>query len=234
MNFLKKSLCSLIFLVSYQSQACSCDGFASFCESTNSESRVAIMYAIEKGDTLSDFGQGKYVKFVIVQNLQNAFASDTITAIGDLGGAMCDIPVSTLFNIGDTIISNGSFSSCSQGYLRVQNNQVIGHISRSLNDSMPLEKFVENINACSALSLSYGANIYPNPASDFLFVTVEDEFMSLHNIEIVDASGKVCLQILQTLEGKVEFSLADLTSGIYFVHAYNNDEKLLTEKLVVF
>ncbi|NRA39456.1 MAG: T9SS type A sorting domain-containing protein [Planctomycetes bacterium] len=190
------------------------------------------MTAIEEGDTLYQGIPGNYVKFRIIENLHNEFSSDTITAIGGFGGSICDISVAQIFNVGDTIISSGSFETCSRGWLRLKGTIVSGFISDDLSE-IPLEEFKSSIEACTGLTNGFNVSVFPNPVTDIVFISIQDEFGSLHDIQIVSATGEICIQALQTYEDGLILSLAGLSSGIYYLYCYNASGIIHREKLMV-
>ena len=79
---------------------------------------------------------------------------------------------------------------------------------------------------------SWSIKLYPNPASDELFIGINLENEEL-NIQIIDVTGKVVTnEYLRTKEfiGRLNLSLKD---GIYFVNLTNKNKETIVKKLVI-
>ncbi len=72
--------------------------------------------------------------------------------------------------------------------------------------------------------------IYPNPASDFISVTIDNHFTDII-LDMFDLSGK--LVIHQTITNQWIVSTGQLASGIYMVRIKSGDELIHTEKVVI-
>ena len=70
--------------------------------------------------------------------------------------------------------------------------------------------------------------LYPNPASEFIFV--ETEGITIENIKITDAIGNIVLPIGDISGGKI--NLFDLSNGIYFIKITTNTHQTIYKKFV--
>lgn len=90
--------------------------------------------------------------------------------------------------------------------------------------------------ATASILTSNLSNIYPNPAKDFVNVTVQAKADGQVNIAVIDATGKVCIQQQRTLKAgynKLLLNTAELNQGIYFVQTTSNDGEVKTSKLSI-
>ncbi|OIQ21697.1 MAG: secretion protein [Flavobacterium sp. MedPE-SWcel] len=74
-----------------------------------------------------------------------------------------------------------------------------------------------------------GLNIYPNPAVSTNRIYITSKSIQSKKIEIYDVLGKKVLQ--STINGR-EFSVTNLTSGVYFIKI-KEGEATATRKLIV-
>lgn len=82
----------------------------------------------------------------------------------------------------------------------------------------------------SALQLS----VNPNPFNDILSVNIMTKYAGMHEILLVDASGKIVLHTQKDMpEGEqgIQLNLETLYSGIYFLQL-NNQQTSVTQKIV--
>ena len=74
------------------------------------------------------------------------------------------------------------------------------------------------------------ATVYPNPASDLLNVSIEQEVGAVE-LSVIDLYGRVVLQ-QNTQATNVELDLAKLANGMYFLRLENENFKQI-EKFVI-
>jgi uncharacterized repeat protein (TIGR02059 family) len=75
--------------------------------------------------------------------------------------------------------------------------------------------------------------IYPNPASDFLTISIEDPTLQPDLIRIIDFSGKIVYEKVVSPDIKnVQFPL-NLNSGIYYINLSKDRLTLFDQKLIV-
>lgn len=73
-------------------------------------------------------------------------------------------------------------------------------------------------------------SIYPNPAKNALYIQTEQGIKA--NMTIRDISGEVLLEEKCESHGVLEFSIARLSAGIYFVTLVKEQARPLTKKLI--
>ena len=74
-------------------------------------------------------------------------------------------------------------------------------------------------------------NIYPNPTSGN-FVISSDKFIMKGNVEILNILGETVFKENISNESKIEISLKNVSSGIYFVKVFDG-EVSFCKKLIV-
>lgn len=80
-------------------------------------------------------------------------------------------------------------------------------------------------------------SLYPNPASESIFIKINSNAAENTVIKIIDSSGKLKFKITQLLnngENNLKFSLQEmnLPNGIYFIHV-NSNSMSTTKKIIV-
>lgn len=75
--------------------------------------------------------------------------------------------------------------------------------------------------------LSNNNNIYPNPASDKIFINSENKIVA---ISIFDITGKIIIEKNNIQENAIDVS--NIKSGIYFCKIIDNKGKISTQKLI--
>lgn len=69
-------------------------------------------------------------------------------------------------------------------------------------------------------------NVYPNPAADYIYFS-----LPFSAIQIVDIHGKKVMELTQ-VSAKQQFSIAQLSAGIYTIQAINSEGKPFQAKLI--
>jgi uncharacterized repeat protein (TIGR01451 family) len=90
--------------------------------------------------------------------------------------------------------------------------------------------------ATGSILNSYLNNIYPNPAEDFVNITVHAKVDRQVSITVIDATGKICLQQQRSLKSgynKLLLNTVELSQGIYFVQTTTDDGLVKTSKLSI-
>ncbi|HRG58798.1 MAG TPA: PKD domain-containing protein [Bacteroidia bacterium] len=80
------------------------------------------------------------------------------------------------------------------------------------------------------------ANLFPNPAQEFVYVNLTSADDGNVNINVTDATGKTYLQqqrVLKTGYNKVIINTSELSKGIYFVQTTTQDGVVRTSKLSI-
>lgn len=73
-------------------------------------------------------------------------------------------------------------------------------------------------------------NIYPQPAADIL--NVEVPYAKTSKVEIVNISGAIVKATPTNGNPKTEINIGNLNTGLYFVHIYNNENKIIARKKI--
>ena len=77
------------------------------------------------------------------------------------------------------------------------------------------------------LNVKPGLHIYPNPASDYLFVTLNQTQRSPETIAVSDITGKILMQkTVSNIEGNnyITLNISKLTAGTYFLITGGNEK----------
>mgnify|MGYP006253024745 CR=1 FL=1 len=86
------------------------------------------------------------------------------------------------------------------------------------------------VETAAAIELS----LYPNPVSNILTVEYDTNTSNGVNIQILDITGRQVMKLHNENEGdEVQFNVANLQSGYYFIQIDNGKEQI-TEKFIVF
>ena len=71
--------------------------------------------------------------------------------------------------------------------------------------------------------------LYPNPASGYLTVKIEDQLNN--NIQIVSVTGIVCLE--QNIKNTAILNVSFLKKGVYFVKCINENKQQIIKRLII-
>jgi len=75
-------------------------------------------------------------------------------------------------------------------------------------------------------------NIYPNPARDFINVTVNSRIDAVNEIRIIDASPKT-VKLIKVLPGQNQVFLEGLGKGMYIVELIQNGKSVTSQSFIV-
>jgi|GEM_PF-135141 len=91
---------------------------------------------------------------------------------------------------------------------------------------------VRTVTGIPTIANPVSVNVYPNPTSSMLNVTIGGN-VSLQKIIITDALGKtVCQKLLNNSEKAIALNIANYSSGIYFLTVQTTDGTLVHNKIV--
>jgi hypothetical protein len=68
-------------------------------------------------------------------------------------------------------------------------------------------------------------NVYPNPAQDFVIVTIDNATSEF--VELIDINGKILKQ--EASRNRTRIDISDLNKGVYFIRAEGSVQKLIKE-----
>lgn len=133
-----------------------------------------------------------------------------------------DEPIGSTTNT-DFIDENPPLTSCEYAVYAVWDNDC----SQNATVAMPSVVSVPTIDATNTMTL------YPNPATNILFVQLSDCISESSNVEIqlFDMYGKL-LQVVPVTEETTQFDLNTCASGLYFVKAVADGQTVAVQKIV--
>ena len=140
----------------------------------------------------------------------------------DAAGQSVDLVNNTNLSIPFTFQTDDSWTNDLELIAFVQNKktkEVLNTAKVQLSNSTGLEK-VKVLN---------NVKIYPNPASNWLYISDKDN--TIKKVMIKDIAGKNILQI-NDFKNKRQIDISALEKGIYFIEMISNDNKLLIKKLI--
>ena len=75
-----------------------------------------------------------------------------------------------------------------------------------------------------------GVTLYPNPTSGKIELRINNDQLTINNVEVYDVYGKL-LQLLPVVSNTTAIDISSYTSGVYFVRL-NMETGFLTKKVV--
>lgn len=79
--------------------------------------------------------------------------------------------------------------------------------------------------------LSYGFNIFPNPAQNTVSIHLTDPSFKKSQLEILTALGQLVYSA--TIEADKTIDISHLTNGLYFIHVKGHYENIIPKKLII-
>lgn len=76
-------------------------------------------------------------------------------------------------------------------------------------------------------------NIYPNPMTNEVTITFNNDNNQNYTIYLLDNLGSKIQFYNSIIDGKLTISKGDLAAGIYFVQVYNESSIMITKKLII-
>jgi len=234
---------SLISLcLHFNATACSCIYFASFCESTTTESNVVEVEVSQKYNSPTD-EFSKFMDVSIVEVL-NGITSETHLTIVD-NGTSCDVNHQQ-FAIGDHLIlrflnpgtnSEANFPTlslggCTEDFLKIDDDTVTGLINPDLT-SQSLSDFKDDLMSCTDLTL-YDRDIefldediliFPNPTFEDIDVATGFTILTLDllSYQLFAAAGQLLSEGEFTrIDSRVK--MKNLPNGFYFLKIRYKDQ----------
>ena len=81
------------------------------------------------------------------------------------------------------------------------------------------------------LGMQKTLSLYPNPANDIVQIS-GIKWDDIHEVEILDVSGKsIAVKSINEIDNVI-FDLSDLSSGLYFMRITNNSGKVQSKKFL--
>jgi uncharacterized lipoprotein YddW (UPF0748 family) len=106
------------------------------------------------------------------------------------------------------------------------NTLLSGVYSQSVTPAYPFY-----CNKINNLSRNYRFSIFPNPAKDFLQISIHDTQSQNLNIEISDLNGKTIKQLRLGTDSTINIS--EFENGIYYIRIIFDDNSITTRKFIV-
>ena len=99
---------------------------------------------------------------------------------------------------------------------------------------LEFEITVIDSNLTTNLETNYNNNFsfYPNPATDFIKISINDKIKSSSTIQILSITNQVILE--KNINNLDVINISDLEPGIYYVSIINNKKRLINRKLIVY
>jgi len=147
--------------------------------------------------------------FLSIIGITNIFAQQGSEAVG--GDALGSGGAAS-YSIGqiDYISATGSGGTINQGI------------------QQPYEIFVTGIDA---IGIDLTASVYPNPASDFVLLTVVSSKSENFTFQLYDIQGKILLN-KKVESNETPISMSELANAIYFIKVYKNNNEVKTFKII--
>jgi hypothetical protein len=243
--FTAVSVLFLHFVFPTISQACTCTGDPPFCETVFNGNGEIWADLIVLGEKVGDYDSGMNVR--VIQVLHGESDAETIR-VRSGNGADCGV-FTGIFKKGDVLVMalnlftfnepvqpTYSLSICGTTYLSVEDGDIVGRITNSIN-RIPISKF-NSIKGCSGIAISPFApdfKVFPNPAGDRFFLQPQDSITGELQLNLFDALGRKVRTWRAEAEGlaPLPFPLDGLPAGLYWlqVNALGNRK---TVKIIIF
>ncbi len=138
----------------------------------------------------------------------------TVKAYGNIYGSVCDLENLTLYNCAITTPSGAVFSSSLHGI--------------ALNESMVKDQVViEPFNGIQEDSESIlGVSVYPNPALDFVEISIDNVNVKGLELRVYDMLGKL-VQSKTITEQTAQLNIKNLQKGVYILNVGNNTQRFV-------
>ncbi len=78
-----------------------------------------------------------------------------------------------------------------------------------------------------------GISVYPNPASDYLKITIENRVPDNYSLKIFDVSGKLILEKSMSHTNSITVDCNRFNAGIYMINVFSGDKIYGTKKVVI-
>ncbi len=100
-------------------------------------------------------------------------------------------------------------------------------------DALIAEGFTPTAMECTTGINDYNselnANVFPNPAKDFINFEINDFSSTIKLVEIFNTSGqKVLVQNIETSTSTIKIALNDFENGLYIATIYDNNDQMTT------
>ncbi len=128
------------------------------------------------------------------------------------------------------IVQNPTHSYSAQGQYTVTLDATD---SRNCQASFTKTIYVINSIGIEENALEQALHVFPNPTKGWLQVEVLDKTVMRHSMILYNNTGQEAFRILSGAHNKVQIDLNQLSSGLYFLHLYDEQGHLKGKKKVV-
>jgi hypothetical protein len=144
--------------------------------------------------------------------------------------------VCALLQSQSTIPATGSDATGTGGSVSYSVGQVVYTTNTGTNGTVsqgvqqPYEISVVTVIA-EARDISLEISVYPNPASDFLTLKVENYDKEKLSYKLFDANGKL-MESKKVIGNETIISMGNLLPGLYFLKVIDNEKEIKTFKII--
>jgi len=169
-------------------------------------------------------------------------SQDNITTLANDGGSPFTFldRRDTVYN--DTIpVVNGLFSyslNLSNASTHIMGNAKINYYAfngmidaSGCDDNVYINDLLTSIE--NPIDNELSVNIYPNPSSDNVTISIGAEENTTYNVSLYNNIGQVALDNKSISNGQISFSVRDYPNGIYYYQITSNNNKVKSGKLIV-
>ena len=97
-----------------------------------------------------------------------------------------------------------------------------------------VQLYPDSVTSIKDINTNQNFNVYPNPAKDELFISVNDKEVKSAFVEITDITGKVVYSSQISIDNLVGKLNLDIDNGTYLVTITdNNTKKQTTQKIII-
>lgn len=128
---------------------------------------------------------------------------------------------------GGELSGNGKISFTVGQLFMNTNNSSSGSISEGIQQS--IELYALNVNSLNPMNVK--ANLFPNPTSDFVMLSIKNTNITGLSYEIFDVNGRNLLS-KKISQSDSPISLQNFASGIYILKINQSNKTLKTFKLL--
>lgn len=184
------------------------------------------------GTVIQEMASGTVVAdqaYDITLNLPNydCYSFEFYDSFGDGIGAAGANTVSLDFNSTNVFTHTGTFSKLSTGFATVDAS---GNGNGNPTDNV--DTTTTNPNRIIDLDLVSNFNVFPNPTTDIVNVSLEVNNTSTVQVALLDVLGRNVLNT-ELNNGVATFNVSKLNKGIYIINATSNGKAIATTSLVV-
>ena len=129
----------------------------------------------------------------------------------------------------DSIMSN---STITHTYTELETYTVcVDNVNNGVVECSACDDIEAGPNGINTISSSTGLSVYPNPAKDMLYVTINGEKAQGFNLQLINMLGKSVAASTTLSNGRIDVS--DVPNGIYFVRTEKDGVEQISQATVI-